>query len=282
MDGRQAPAVPGVERLQYVLRLLAADLPDDDVIRPVPQRVLDHVASGELVAAQVAGLQADAVALRDAQLDRVLDDEDAVLVGKELDERVEQRRLAASGPAGDEHVAAPAQRLGHHVQHRLRQRAHAHQVLRRELGLREPPDGDARIGRRRLDAQRHARAVRQARVDQGHLVGVLPQRAGDRHDQSLDVAQGLLAVVGLVELAQPLVEDQHAVRAADHHDLGDRVVLEQRGQGREVRRQIRDRDLRVNQCEHETDPAKAPDDGRLAAAGRPGSTHRSPRSRARK
>ena len=81
VHGHQRALVAGVERLQHVERLAAADLADDDPVGAHAQRVAHEVADRDLAAALDvgrAGLERDDVRLLEAQLGVVLDGDDAL------------------------------------------------------------------------------------------------------------------------------------------------------------------------------------------------------------
>ena len=54
VDGGKGSAVARVERLEQVGRLGAAHLADDDVIGPMPERVLDEIPDGDAPLAQLS------------------------------------------------------------------------------------------------------------------------------------------------------------------------------------------------------------------------------------
>src|SRR5262249_48595840 len=84
VDGGQGAGVAGQHRLDQVQRLAAADLADDDAVGPHAQRVHEQVADGDLAVAvgpRRLGLEVDGVRLVELELGRVLDDDDALVVG---------------------------------------------------------------------------------------------------------------------------------------------------------------------------------------------------------
>ena len=99
VDRRQAPAVPGVERLQEIGGLAAPDLTDHNVVGPVSERVLDEVADRHRITVDPPCLEADTVFPVNPELQRVLDGNNAVGGGEQLDQGIEQRGLAGTGPA---------------------------------------------------------------------------------------------------------------------------------------------------------------------------------------
>ena len=87
--------------------LAAAALADDDPVGPHAKRVSDEVADRDRALAldvRRAGLEADDVFLRQLQLGGVLDGDDALALGDERREDVQERRLAGAGAARDEDV----------------------------------------------------------------------------------------------------------------------------------------------------------------------------------
>ena len=97
----------GVQRLQQVGGLAAPHLADDDVVGPVAERVPDQVADrhGRLGADRTR-LEAQAVGALDPELERVLDGDDPLLLGEQLDQGVEERGLPRAGASGDQDVPA--------------------------------------------------------------------------------------------------------------------------------------------------------------------------------
>ena len=101
------PAVAGVERLEQIGGLAAPDLADDDVVGPVAQRVPHQVADRDGgLGADSPGLEAEAVGAVDPEFERVLDGDDPLVFGQQLDQRVEERRLARARASGDQDVPA--------------------------------------------------------------------------------------------------------------------------------------------------------------------------------
>ena len=107
VDRRQRAVVARVHRLEHVQRLGAADLADDDPVGAHAQGVADELADADLALAldvRRARLERDHVVLLELELGRVLDRDDALVVRDEGGQRVQQRRLAGAGAAGDQHV----------------------------------------------------------------------------------------------------------------------------------------------------------------------------------
>ena len=146
VHGRQRAVVAGVHGLQHVEGLAAADLADDDAVGPHAQRVAHQVADGDAAAAldvRRTGLEADEVLLVELELGRVLDGDDALGLGDERRQHVEQRRLPGAGAAADQDVE-PAGDAGRQELGRLgRQGAEGDQVVDRQPVLGELPDRSA-------------------------------------------------------------------------------------------------------------------------------------------
>ena len=94
MHGRQTAAVPGVQRLEQVGRLAPPHLADEDVIRPVAQRVPHEIPDRHAAVAEPPRLEPQAIGAAQPQLQGVLDGDGAPLARQERNERVQQRRLA--------------------------------------------------------------------------------------------------------------------------------------------------------------------------------------------
>ena len=141
VDGRQRPVVAGVHRLQHVERLFAADLADDDAIGAHAQGVDDQLPLPDRALAFDVGrtrLEPRHVFLPQLQLGGVLDRDDALVLGDEAGQHVEQRRLAGAGAAADQAVepsactqAARKSSIG------CGQRLQRHQVVRLAAAPRE-------------------------------------------------------------------------------------------------------------------------------------------------
>ena len=101
--------VAGVHRLEHVQRLATATLADDDAIGPHSQAVDDQLADVHRAAALDIGrpgLEGDHVLLAELELGRVLDGDDALVVGDERAEDVQRGRLSGAGAAAHHHVHA--------------------------------------------------------------------------------------------------------------------------------------------------------------------------------
>ena len=109
VDRGQRAVVAGVHGLQHVERFTATAFADDDPFRPHTQGVADQVGGGDRPLAFDVGrprFQPHHVFLLQLQFGRVFDRDDAVRVGNEAGERVQQRRLTRAGTAGDDDVQA--------------------------------------------------------------------------------------------------------------------------------------------------------------------------------
>ena len=168
-----------VERLQQVGRLGAAHLADDDVVRAVPQRVLDEIPDRDAALAELARLEADAVLVADGQLQGVLDGHDPVVHRKQLDQGVEEGRLPGSGASGDEDVPPAEQGLADERDLAGGERPQLDEVVGRESAGPESADGDGGGRRGRSNADGHAAAVFEPRVDDRHGGRIEPQRPRD-------------------------------------------------------------------------------------------------------
>ena len=104
MERADAAGMAGAPGLQQIERLGAAHLADRDAVGPKPQRRADEI--GERGGA-ILGAQRDEVRRCALQFARVLDQHDAVAgLGDFGKQRIDERRLAGRGAAGDEDVLA--------------------------------------------------------------------------------------------------------------------------------------------------------------------------------
>ena len=186
----------GVHRLQHVEGFLAAALAEDDAVGPHAQRVLDEFALTDFAFAldvRRPRLHAADMRLLQLQFRGVLDGDQALVFGDEGRQRVEHRRLAGAGAAGNDRGDARLHRRRKHLGHRRAQRADVDQLAEVERLLGEFADRNQRA----VDADRphrdvDARAVEQARVAQ-RLRFV--DAAADRRDDLVDDAQEVLLVL---------------------------------------------------------------------------------------
>ncbi|MCY1546522.1 hypothetical protein D9M68_825230 [compost metagenome] len=87
----------GIHGLQHVQRFPAPTFADDDAVRAHAQAVLDQVADRHRALAFHIGrprLQRHQVGLRQLQLGRILDRDDAFVIRDEAGQHVQQRGLA--------------------------------------------------------------------------------------------------------------------------------------------------------------------------------------------
>ncbi len=193
--GRQRAVLAGRHRLEHVEGLARTTLADDDPVGSHVQAVAQQVADGDLAHAlevRRAGLELDDVRLVELQLGGILDRDDPLVLGDERRQHVEGRRLARSGPAGDEDVEPRLDAGPQELEHLGRRRPEADQVVDRDRLRRELPDGDDRPDQRqRLDDRVDARAVGQPRV---HARARCVDAPAERGDDPVDDAQDVLVV----------------------------------------------------------------------------------------
>ena len=229
VDRAQGAVVPGAHRGQHVQGFRPPDLADHDPVGPHAQRVAHQAADRHLAAtldARRARLEAHDVGLAQAQFGGVLDGHDALVGGHERRQRVERRRLARSGPAGDQDVQARADGAGEDVAQRRRPGADGDEVVGAQPARAEATDGEHRpVEGERRDHDVDPRAVRQPRVAQRlGLVDAAPEGREDPLDGMAHVGVGGEADVGALQAPGAL--DPHRPRAVDH-DLVDGRVAEQ-------------------------------------------------------
>src|SRR5467141_2036638 len=116
---RRHGRVAGGHRLEHRVRLLAADLPDDDVVRPLPQRCADEVIHVDLAARFAIGPAlahagpshaGNPVLVRQVDLPRVFDRDDLRARADEQGGAVQGGRLSGGGAAADDHRLAALDR----------------------------------------------------------------------------------------------------------------------------------------------------------------------------
>ncbi len=217
MTGRQRPLVAGVHGLEHVKRFWTSDLPDDDAVGPHPQGVAHERAQRYLtdtLAVGRSGFEADDVIAGKTELGGVFDGDDSFGGGDLGGQGVEQGRLAGTGTACHQDVAAsphrPREELGH--------------TRRADL-----PQGD-RAGTETANGEvgavegewRHhgvdARSIRQPSVDQRRRP-IDPQSQRPHHplDEAFD---GLGVEVDIDALQVAVAFDPHPAGPVHHH-LGD-------------------------------------------------------------
>ena len=107
-----------VQRLQQVERFAAADLADEDAIGPMPKRRAEQVRDGDRRQRRflserrlrAPGLEPQHVRFVEMNLGGFLDHDDPVAVGNVRRQRIQQRRLAGAGSAGDQDVLLRSRR----------------------------------------------------------------------------------------------------------------------------------------------------------------------------
>ena len=168
-------------------------------------------------------LEPDAVRGVDAELQGVLDGDDPLVVGDECNQGVEERRLAAAGAAAHENVAPGVQRRFRRRADVLGQRALCDQLRRREGSCAEPPHGDRHVRAGRRDADRHARAVVQARIEDRRRGRVQAQRPGDMDRRPL---QRRRVERGRLDRPEPAVAFEPDVARPVDHDFAHVGIVE--------------------------------------------------------
>ena len=150
----------GVERLQEIGGLAAPDLADHDVVGPVAERVPHQVADrhGRLGAGG-SSLEAQAVGPVDPELERVLDRDDPLLGGEQLDQGVQQCGLARAGAARYQDVAPGMEGVAGGPEHLLGKGAQADEVDGGERTAPEPADRHSHVGAGRRSADGDPGAV---------------------------------------------------------------------------------------------------------------------------
>ena len=167
------------------------------------------------------------VLLVQLELGRVLDRDDALALGDEGRQHVQQRRLAGAGAAADQHVQPRADAVLEELEHRPRHRPDGHQVFGLQpLGRKTANRQQRAVDRQRRDDRVHAGAVRQPRVDHRRAV---VHAAADAADDAVDDAHQVLVVLERrrqpLELALALDVD---VLVGVDQDVADRRVAQQR------------------------------------------------------
>ena len=185
--------VTGVHRLQHVQGGAVTTLTDDDPVGPHAQRVLDELTDVDLSAALDVGrsrLETQHVVLLELELGRVLDGDDALVVGDEGGHHVEQGRLARAGTTGDDDVAATTDAGAQEVTDLRRERAERNEVLVRERVGGELADGEqGAVERDGRDDRVDTRAVGQPGVhERAGLVDATADATDDLVDRAAEVS----------------------------------------------------------------------------------------------
>ena len=163
--------------------------------------------------------------LLELQLRRVLDGDDAFLVGDEVAEAIEQGRLAGAGPARHDDVPAVKNRSAEEIASgRSEGLVTIDQVVHGEFFFGMTPDRQAwALEGHRGDDGIDAAAVGQARVGHGLTrvdlpTGALDKPADDRH------GVGGKAEAGVLD--DTVLFDENVI-GVDDHDLADAGIVEQ-------------------------------------------------------
>src|SRR5437763_12765148 len=141
---------------------------DDDTIGPHTKRVDHELALFRRALAfhvRRTRFQPHDVLLVELKLGRVFDRADALAIGDERREHIQQRRLSGAGAAAHQTVEPRVHAVAEKPEHIRRQRLETHQVVGLQTLGWKSPDGEewAVDGQRRNDGV-HARSVRQPRV----------------------------------------------------------------------------------------------------------------------
>ncbi len=220
----------GVHGLEHVQRLAGTTLPDHDAVGAHAQGVAHELADRDgALALDVRGarLERHDVLLAELKLGGVLDRHDPLVIRDERRQDVEHGRLPGAGAAGDEDVEAGLHAGLQELEHVRGGSAEADQVLDRERGRGELPDGehgtDQREGR---DDGVHAGAIGQAGVD--HRARLVDATADGRDDALDDLHHVLVVLEGDIGHLQPtLTLDVDLLRPVDHH-FRDGLVSQER------------------------------------------------------
>src|SRR5579875_2176410 len=230
VNRRHGAFVARVHGLQHVEGFLTATLADDDAVRPHAECILDQFALANFAFSLDIGwarFHARHVGLLELQLGGVLDRDQPLLLRDERGQRVEHRRLAGPGTAGNDGADARLDGRGEQFGHRRTQRA----------DLDEPGEAERFLGefadryQRPVDADRthrdvDARAIGQTCVTE--RVRFINATTDGRYDL-VDDAQQMLFVFEAhrqrFKNAAPLDID---VFVAVDQNVADGGVLEQR------------------------------------------------------
>ena len=242
VDGSHRAFVAGVHGLEHVEGFLAAALAENDAIGPHAQRVLDQFTLTDFALAFDIGrtrFHAADMRLLQLQFGGVLDGDQAFLLRDEGGERVEHRRFAGTGAAGNDSGDARPHRRRQHLGHRRAQRADLDQLAEVQRLLGKLADRHQRA----VDADRPHRDVDAASILQACVAERmrLIDAAADRGDNFIDDAQEMLLIL---EAHRKRFEDAAALHidafVAVDEDIVDAFVLEQRFERAEARHLVED------------------------------------------
>src|ERR1017187_1056488 len=233
VDRGQGAIVAGIHGLEHVERLFAANLSDDDAVRPHAQAVdqqlpLAHRALPFDIGG--AGLEPRHVRLFELQFGRILDGDDALLGGDEDGKSVEQGRFTRARTARDDDIEPRLDGGFEQAHHSGGKRVLGHQILRHQLVGAETADGQQwPIHGKRGDDGVDARSIGQTRIYHGIR---FIHAATDLGDDPVDDAQQVAIVVeGDIGQLQKTAPFHVNLFMAVHQDVRDRRVLEQRLKG---------------------------------------------------
>ena len=233
MDRAQAAEMSGVQRLQQVECLGAADFADQNAIGPMTkggsEKICNrHRRQGRLLPQRrlrTSRFEPKHVRFVQMDLGGFFNDDDAIAFGNVRRERVQQRRFSGAGPAGDQDVLLRRHRGDQLRREGRSERPNINQVLQavapRELANRQHRSSDRARGKHRRDP----RPVLETRVEQGlHLRDLVATCPSDVLDRNGKVPRFKRAPGNCLNRAVTL--DENAPAALVHHYLGD-IGIEQ-------------------------------------------------------
>ena len=231
----------GVHGLQHIERLGSSALADDDAVGALAQRVDDELLERDLALTLVVGgtrLQRQDMALREVQLGRVLDRDDALAVGDVVGQGVEQRCLTRARATLDDDVHAGEDECLQEIRHVLIHGPVGDQRFGGEHVVAELADVECPVLRdtegHGVDAaavERCALAVQHAVAQRALVVAPAAVRGDDARDGPLDMF--LIEEVHARRLDLAAALDHHLVGRVDH-DFGHVRVPEQLLDGAEL------------------------------------------------
>jgi hypothetical protein len=234
--------VSRVHGLEHVENLVAANLPDDDPVRPHAERVSHELPlRHSSLALHVRGprLQTHDVRLQELELGGILDRHDPLGHRNGRRERVEQRRLAGTGAAGDEHVQAGVHRRIENGNHPRADGVVLNESVHGERANSEPANGENRtVQGQRRDDRVDAGSVGESRV---HHRRRLVHATTDSRDDPVDELHQVVVVVephvGRLEESEALDE---YLGVGVHEDVRDVRIVQQRLDRTEPERLVED------------------------------------------
>src|SRR5579872_1789889 len=109
VNGGEAAAVSGIQSLQEVEGFLAANLAQNGAVGAMAETCLEQVTDGDggdFWSLRAARLEANEVGFSYVNLRRILDDQQAVFLGNEVGQDVQQGGFSCAGAAADQDVSA--------------------------------------------------------------------------------------------------------------------------------------------------------------------------------